>query len=192
MSQVKLAAVKELVREKKYIEARALLLTMPDDPIAQRWLSQLDERIRQSGSIQPSQPAPQRNYTVIPPAPPTIRRSEDYEFEPTPLAPVENTGMAGCFRIGWGILTLLALGWIAYGVIASLGATGSQLNTAEAQASAGYQAGTLIGGGIGLSIFLCTGLPLLLVFGILYWRNGVAIRETKKHNQMVDAMRRQR
>lgn len=185
MSQVKLAAARELIQEKKYAEARALLLTIRDDPTAARWLAKLDERTKQ---------IPQ-NYTVIP-APTAQAQTYDEPYRarqypaPAQPPPVEKTGVAGVFRIVWGILTLLALGWICYGITTLASVTGEQLNTTEAQASAGYQAGTVIGGGIGLTVVLCTGVPALLIFGILYWRNGVAIRETKKHNQMVDAMRR--
>lgn len=190
MSQVKLAAARELIEEKKYVEARALLLTIEDDPTAARWLAKLDERLKRQA------PAQQRsqNYTVIS-SPPQAQvyerqyRTRSYP-EPAQQLPVEKTGVASVFRIVWGILTLLSVGWICYGISTLTSVTGNQLSTAEAQRSAGYQAGTLLGGGIGLTVVLCTGVPALLIFGILYWRNGVAIRETKKHNQMVDAMRR--
>lgn len=191
MSQVKLAAARELIEEKKFIEARALLLTIKDDPTAAKWLAKLEARIgSQPGALatqrtNPRVPAPPpRNYTVIPTAP-------DRQYLPLEPAPVESIGLAGVFRAVWGILLLLSLGWICYGVTSTAGIVGNQLNTSEARNSEGFQAGTVIGGGLGLTFFLCTGVPLLLLFGILYWRNGVAIRETKKHNQTIQAMRRQ-
>ncbi len=189
MSRAKLSAARELIEEKKYAEARALLMTIRDDPTAAKWLAKLDERIKQQ--------APPQNYTVLPPAPnsPAVwnesHRTRPYPepVQPAP-APVESIGMAGVFRFVWGILLLLSFGWICYGVTTTAGLVGDQLKTTAAQTSEGFQAGTMIGGGLGLTFFLCTGLPLVLLFGVLYWRNGVAIRETKKHNQMIQAMRR--
>ena len=42
MSQVKLQAARELIKEKRYAEAQALLCTLPGDETAQTWLRQLD------------------------------------------------------------------------------------------------------------------------------------------------------
>lgn len=96
--------------------------------------------------------------------------------------------MARTFRIVWGLLTLAALGWVCYGLTVTSGAVGSQLGTTTAQRSEAFQAGTLIGGGLGVGFFLCTGLPFLLLFGFLYWRNGVAIRESKRHAETIQAL----
>ena len=41
MSKAKLQAAKELIQEQQYSTARAVLLTIPTDPTAQRWLAQL-------------------------------------------------------------------------------------------------------------------------------------------------------
>jgi hypothetical protein len=42
MSRVRLEAAKELLDQKKFEAARAILETIKDDPIARRWLSKLD------------------------------------------------------------------------------------------------------------------------------------------------------
>jgi hypothetical protein len=42
MSRVRLEAAKELLDQKKFQAARAILETIKDDPIARRWLSKLD------------------------------------------------------------------------------------------------------------------------------------------------------
>lgn len=57
MSKAKLVAAKELIQEKRYAEARALLKTV-NSPTATRWLEQLD-RID-----------PPRNYPIMRPAQP--------------------------------------------------------------------------------------------------------------------------
>lgn len=93
------------------------------------------------------------------------------------------------FRWVWGILTLLACGWVSLGLMSVVNVADKQLGSAQAQASAAYQAGTMIGGGISTALFLCTGVPALLLFGFLYWRNGVAIRESKRHEETIAAMR---
>jgi hypothetical protein len=43
MSQSKLQAAKELLQEKNYTAARAILETLPGDPTAQRWLAKLND-----------------------------------------------------------------------------------------------------------------------------------------------------
>jgi membrane-associated HD superfamily phosphohydrolase len=43
MSEIKLRAAAELIRERHYEAARAVLETMPGDPIASRWLTKLDD-----------------------------------------------------------------------------------------------------------------------------------------------------
>lgn len=195
MAQTILAAARQLIEQKQYAEARAILLTIQDDPTAVRWLAKLDERAgrNEPSSLYPisplpaSIPAPPQNYTVVPGRRRRERRGYDDEFEPDPLPPVENTSMAGCFRWVWGILTILALLWLVYGCSVSVNA-GNTITSAYGFANTPEnQAGAFIGS---MAVFFCIGAPLLLIFGILYWRNGVAIRETKKHNQMVDAMRR--
>jgi hypothetical protein len=53
MSKTKLNAAKELIREKKYDEARVVLNTMPNDSAAKRMLDQMDrptQKKQQSGT----------------------------------------------------------------------------------------------------------------------------------------------
>lgn len=159
MSQSKLQAARELIEEKKYTEARILLMTIRDDPIAAKWIAQIDAR----------------------------RAPVEVEE-----VPEEKAGMSGCFQWLWGILFLLAMGWVCYGAVSLFIDMGNQLNTAEARQLEGFAAGTVIGGGIGVSFVLCTGIPLLILFGILYWRNRVAIRDAKRHNQTIQVMRSSR
>jgi hypothetical protein len=103
----------------------------------------------------------------------------------------ENIGLAKTFRIVWGILTLLAMSWLCYGLTTVSNVASNQLESATARSSDAYQAGTAIGASLGIGFFLCTGFPFLLLFGFLYWRNGVAIREAKRHAQTIEAMQRQ-
>lgn len=63
MSQVKLAAAKELIQEKRYTEARTVLLTM-NNATAARWLEQLDRIAPQSV------PPPTPHHNIAPPPPP--------------------------------------------------------------------------------------------------------------------------
>jgi uncharacterized membrane protein len=93
------------------------------------------------------------------------------------------------FRWVWGILTLLSCGWVTMGLMAVVDVADKQLGTTQAQTSAAYQAGTMLGGGISTAFFLCTGVPALLLFAFLFWRNGVAIRESKRHEETIAAMR---
>lgn len=94
--------------------------------------------------------------------------------------------MAKFFQFIWGIATLLSLGWLCYGMSIVLNVTDRQMARATSEAA---QAGTAIGAGISSSIVLCTALPMLLIFGFLYWRNSVAIREARKHEQTIEAIR---
>lgn len=165
MSQVKLQAARELIREKKYSEARAILVTISNDPTAAKWIAKIDE-IRRQYDAQFTAPAPV------------------YE---TPKA--SSTGTEHFFRIVWGVLTLISLAWMCYGVTVTATVTNDQLETVSARNSEAYQAGTMLGASAGLSFFVCSGLPFLLIFGLLYWRNGVAIREARRHDQTLQAMR---
>jgi hypothetical protein len=56
MSKAKFAAAKELIQEKRYAEAQAVLLTMPDDPTAEEWLAQLAGKV----PLSTEGPAPQQ------------------------------------------------------------------------------------------------------------------------------------
>lgn len=56
MSDAKLQAAKELIQEKAYEAARAILKTLPDDPTAIKWLAQLDQFV--PPTPEPSRQAP--------------------------------------------------------------------------------------------------------------------------------------
>ena len=43
MSNAKMLAAKELIQEKNYALARALLLTVKDDPTAKQWIAKIDQ-----------------------------------------------------------------------------------------------------------------------------------------------------
>lgn len=59
MAQTILAAARQLIEQKQYAEARAILLTIQDDPTAVRWLAKLDERFGQSQPVIPAPPSQQ-------------------------------------------------------------------------------------------------------------------------------------
>ena len=40
-----------------------------------------------------------------------------------------------------------------------------------------------------LAIFLCTGIPLFFFFALLAWRNSVGLRNERKHQETLAAMR---
>lgn len=115
-------------------------------------------------------------------------------------------GMARAFRWVWGILTLLSCGWVVYGLAVTgnvftrqvtaatvtpqtyTNSLGTPIATSDPKLiTAAGAVGSTIGAGISTSIILCTGLPFLLIFGFLYWRNGVAIRHAREHAEMLDA-----
>ncbi len=45
-----------------------------------------------------------------------------------------------------------------------------------------------IGATLSLGTFLCTGLPFFLFFGFLFWRNGVAMRDSKRHQETLSVL----
>jgi hypothetical protein len=79
----------------------------------------------------------------------------------------------------WGILVILSVLWIGYGFLATGDAYGNTIENNVTDSEA-YEAGAVIGAGIGLTFFLCTGIPFLLLSSILYWRNGVGIERKKE------------
>lgn len=90
------------------------------------------------------------------------------------------------WRTIWGILTLLALGFICYGLTASASAF---TKTAARNSSDAYQAGAAIGAGAGSLIFIvCGGLPFIL-FLVFYLRAGGAIRSEQHHQEMLEAVK---
>lgn len=79
----------------------------------------------------------------------------------------------------WGILVLLSILWIVYGFSASSTAYSNTVENNTAENEEAYEAGAAIGAGIGITFFLCTGIPVLLLSAILYWRNGVGMQRKK-------------
>lgn len=56
-------------------------------------------------------------------------------------------------------------------------------------ADAAFNAGAGIGGGLGVTFFACTGIPALLLFGLLSWRNGVGIKTEQRHREQIEALK---
>lgn len=166
MSKAKFAAAKELIDEKKYTEARDVLKTI-DHPTAREWEAKLNK-------IAP-QLSPFPFQASSPPPPPPVHRAA---VEP-------QVGMQKMWRTIWGILTLLSIGWMCYGIMASSNAYGEVVSNSSSDA---YQAGAAIGAGLGLTFYLCSGVPFFLLFLILYWRNGVAITRAKEHAETINAL----
>jgi len=116
--------------------------------------------------------------------------------------------MKRTFRIVWGLLTLASCGWIGYGLLATGSAftqvvtqatptvavinnsLGTPIATTDPKLIQGAQAlGATVGSGLSVAVFLCTGVPFLLIFGFLYWRNGVAMRQEKQHAETIEALK---
>lgn len=97
----------------------------------------------------------------------------------------------------FGLLALLSLAWLCYGVTATGSAFSSVVSTPErgssslsaSDANAAKAVGATLGSGLSLTIFACTGLPFLLIFGLLSWRNSVGLKTQKRHEETLDAMR---
>lgn len=67
----------------------------------------------------------------------------------------------------WTICFFLALSWMVLGLILSISATGQTISNAV-EPSAVYDVGAGIGGAALSSFFVCTGFPLMCVFGFLW------------------------
>lgn len=124
------------------------------------------------------------------------------------VVPKGRTGTLRTLQIFWGILTLLSLGWMCFGTVlvgqsfnkvVSVTPTeaiirntsGTPIATVDPDiAAAGTAIGASIGGGIGLTFFLCTGIPVFLFCAFLYWRNGVALRSERQHAERLAAEQR--
>lgn len=166
MSKAKFAAAKELIDEKKYDEARTILKSI-DHPTAREWEMKLDK-------ISP------RTIQIVEPPPIQVQSYPPKYVEP-------QIGLQQFWRVTWGILTLLSIGWMCYGLVASSNAYSSVTKTASSEA---YKGGAALGATAGIGIFLCTGIPFFLLFVILYWRNGVAITRAKQHAETINAIGR--
>ncbi len=164
MSKAKFAAAKELINEKRYIEAYDILKTI-DHPVAREWEEKLFK-------LAPFLNKPATFATAAP-------SDDQIEIKP-------QIGMQRFWRTVWGILTLLSIGWMCYGVVASSNAYGQVVSNSTNES---YQAGAAIGASLGLTFYLCSGAPFFLLFLVLYWRNGVAITRAKQHTETISALR---
>lgn len=97
----------------------------------------------------------------------------------------------------FGLLTLLSLAWLCYGITATGSAFSSVVSTPaptstylnQSDANAARAVGATIGGGLGLTFFACTGLPFTLIFGLLAWRNAAGLRTQQRHEELMNIER---
>ncbi len=150
MSRSKLQAARELINELNYDAARAILRSLPDDPIAQEWLAKLDKiapetsptvRVKSQAPSYPVPPPPssirqlpvnpqQQPQTASPPITPLPKYEPEPAFpelEQTPLS--DAPALQGArwrlrwlmlWRLIWGGLALIAAGWIFYGIYSTV------------------------------------------------------------------------
>lgn len=104
----------------------------------------------------------------------------------TPALP-NRTRSLRLWRNVWGVLALLSLAWICYGFTISGNAF---TETAAQTTSDAGKAGAAIGASLGITLFICTGLPLALIFLYAYARAGAAIRSERQHREVLEAMKR--
>lgn len=102
---------------------------------------------------------------------------------PPPYRP--KVRMQRFWRAFWGILTLLSIAWMCYGLVFTSNVYSDVASTIDSDAGL---VGATIGATAGMGIYLCTGVPLFILFVILYWRNGVAIRRDKQHAEMLNVI----
>lgn len=86
----------------------------------------------------------------------------------------------------WGVMLLLTMGgtcaWLASAAGAFERVTGDS-------ASEAYRAGAALGTTAGMGVIACIAAPALLLFGVLYWRAGVAMRSERQHQETIEALR---
>jgi hypothetical protein len=87
------------------------------------------------------------------------------------------------------LLSLFVAGVMALGIVVSLNAktTGNPNASQETQDIAD----TIVQSS-GVCLFVCAGLPLLLVFLFMAWRNAVGLRTETYHHEQLDAINRSR
>lgn len=148
MSKAKLKAARDLINELNYDAARAILRTIPDDPIAQEWLAKLDRIAPEAPPAAPAPPAEagrtaraEESIRRLPDDPalqprtetphPTYPRQPDIPAarpRPRPQKPDAPALQRARWRLRWlrlwqvlwGALALVALGWILYGIYGTL------------------------------------------------------------------------
>ncbi len=90
------------------------------------------------------------------------------------------------WRNVYGVLLLLAI----LGTCAWLSsAAGTFERVAGNNASEAYQAGAALGTTASMGMIACIAAPALLLFGVLYWRTGAAIRNERQHQETIEALR---
>lgn len=155
MSKAKFDAARELIQEKKYDEARALLASI-DHPTAREWEAKIDR-------LAPPPEKPKKPAAELP----------------------NRTRSLRIWRNIWGVLALLSMAWMCYGLAASSSAFSQ---AAEKNSSEAYQAGAALGASMGIGVFICTGLPFLLIFLFAYGRAGASIRSERQHRETLEAI----
>ena len=91
------------------------------------------------------------------------------------------------------VLALIALGWVALGFwsTSTYNATRNVEVGEDVSERSAYQAGQVLGSGLAIGFFLCTGFPLFLIFALLAWRNSVGLTNERRHQEQLAAMQRQ-
>lgn len=98
----------------------------------------------------------------------------------------------------FGVLFLLSIAWVCYGLSLSsaafsnvVGATVTPSGNLTAEETQSLRtAGAGIGAGLGVTFFLCSGLPFALFFGLMSWRNSVGIKNEQRHKEQLDAIQK--
>jgi hypothetical protein len=86
----------------------------------------------------------------------------------------------------YGVLLLLAI----LGTCAWLTSAAGTFNRVVGDgASEAYRAGAALGTTTSMGIIACIAAPALLLFGVLYWRTGAAIRNERQHQETIEALR---
>src|SRR5260370_17026039 len=93
----------------------------------------------------------------------------------------------------WSILGTIVLLWLCGGSLLFMtsagnvsltpAATSQYLSATEAQAA--RSVGAAIGGGLGVTFFVCTGVPLVTLFALLAWRNRVGLITENRHQNQI-------
>lgn len=90
----------------------------------------------------------------------------------------------------FGVLFILALLYTCGGLwyTSSIASRNIQDNSSQENTEA-RNVGTGIGAGIIYAIVLCPGIPLLLLFGLLSWRNSAGLATERRHQEQLNALR---
>lgn len=93
----------------------------------------------------------------------------------------------------FSVFFVLALLWTCGGLWYTSGIAARQLAENEERFTENQQAAATVGTATGATIFyaiiLCTGIPALLLFGLLSWRNSAGIRKEQMHAEQLKAIR---